>query len=199
MNRTLAQKQPRPKQRRDPIPRPMSHPRDDITVKRMTVGSQVLTTSAFGIIGVTTNLQSDQCSQFPSTEWASYAARYDQYRVRKMTLYFKPTLVSTVPATNLLSVMYFSDFISTSIPTSAAQIIADSHFQQFSTGKEFQFTTTWDRNPNAKLWSPTSAAIPALSRYGVAFCSHTNVNLMPINTIIYCYLMEFEVELKDSH
>jgi hypothetical protein len=180
-------------------PRYLSGIHDNL-VKRMTVGSQVLTTSAFGIIPVTTNLQSDQCSQFPSTEWASYAARFQQYRVRRMRLHFDPCLnvnsVAGVASLNLLSVLYFSDFDSTSIPTSAAQIIADANFRKYSTAKSFTYTTTWEKNPNAKLWSPTNAAIPALSRFGVAFCSHTNVNLLPINTIIYTYLMDFEVELQ---
>lgn len=179
--------------------RPFIRTAGDILTKRMTVGSQVLMTSAFGIIPVTTNLQSDQCSQFPSTEWASYSARFGQYRVKSMTLRFRPCFTVNSVATNLLSVMYFSEFSSTSIPTSAAQIIADSKFRMCSTGKEINYTATWARNPNAQLWNPTSAAIPAASRYGVAFCSHTNVNLLPINTIIYTYLMEFEVELKEPN
>jgi hypothetical protein len=189
----------KPRQNSNQIPRYISGVHD-ILCKRMTVGSQVLTTSAFGIIPVTTNLQSDQCSQFPSTEWASYAARFQQYRVRRMRLHFDPCLnvnsVAGVASLNLLSVLYFSDFDSTSIPTSAAQIIADAKFRKYSTCKSFTFTSNAERNPNAKLWSPTNAAIPALSRFGIAFCSHTNVNLLPINTIIYTYLMDFEVELQ---
>jgi hypothetical protein len=193
------------RKRKQPSRQPQSIPKyisgvHDLLVKRMTVGSQVLTTSAFGIIPVTTNLQSDQCSQFPSTEWASYAARFQQYRVRRMRLHFDPCLnvnsVAGVASLNLLSVLYFSDFDSTSIPTSAAQIIADAKFRKFSTSKSFTYESDWGRNPNARLWSPTNAAIPALSRFGIAFCSHTNVNLLPINTIIYVYLMDFEVELQ---
>lgn len=169
----------------------------DTLVRRFSIGSQVVTTSAFGIVPVTTNLQSDQCSQFPSTEWASYAARFGQYRVLKMSLHFKPTMPvnSGVIATNLLSSMYFSDFMATTIPTTAASIVADRSFREFSTGRAFVYTTTWNRNPNAKLWTPTSTAIPATSRYGIAFCSHPNVNLLPVNQILFTMYMEFEVEL----
>jgi hypothetical protein len=118
-----------------------------------------------------------------------------------MLLHFKPTLPVNsnlaVAPFNLLSVLYFSDFQSTNIPTTSGQICADSHFRQFSTRESFTYSTSWDRNPNAKLWAPTSAAIPATQRYGIAFCSHTNVNLLPINTIIYCFTMEFIVEFCD--
>lgn len=173
----------------------------DVIVKNMIIQSQVMTTSAFGIINVTTNQQSDQCSQFPSGSWASYAARYGQYRVREMAIHCKPTLKTNscigVAPYNLLSVMYFSEFQSTNIPTSAGVICADSKFKQFSTGSSFTYKANWDRNPNAKLWSPTNAAIPVDRRYGIAYCSHTNVNLLPVNTILYCFTMEFIVEFAD--
>jgi hypothetical protein len=169
----------------------------DTLVRRFTIGSQVVSTNGFGIVPVTTNFQSDQCSQFPSSEWASYAARFGQYRVLKFSMHLRPTMPvnSGVIATNLLSSMYFSDFMSTTIPTTAVGIVSDRSFREFSTGRAIVYQTTWARNPNAKLWTPTSTAIPATSRYGIAYCSHPNVNLLPVNQILFTLYLEFEVEL----
>jgi hypothetical protein len=177
------------------IPRSLN-PSTDVITKRFTIGNQTITTSAFAIVNVTTNVQSDQCSQFPSTEWASYAARYQQYRVKSFKVTFFPTQVVNTIATNFIGVLYTSKFISTNIPTSAAMIIADNESRCFSTNKQFSYTCTWDRNPNAKLWSPTNAAIAADRRYGIAWCSNTNVNILQANSILFVYNQEFEVELE---
>jgi len=172
---------------------------DGLLVK-MVLANQTITTSAFGIVNVTTNWQSDQCSQFPSGSWASYAARFGQYRVHAMALHLHPTMNvnAGVIATNLLSTMHISDFISTVIPTTASGIVGDSSWREISTAKPIHFRTTWERNTNAKLWSPTNAAIPIDRRFGIAFCSHTNVNLLPVNTIIYTLSADFLVEFKQA-
>jgi hypothetical protein len=172
----------------------------DTVIVKMVFANQVITTTAFGVVNVTTTLQSDQCSQFPSGSWASYAARFGQYRVHSMAMHLYPTLPvnSTSAAAGQISTMHFSDFIATYIPSTAAGIVGDSSWREFSTGKPITFRANWARNPNAKLWSPTSAAIPIDRRYGIAYCSHTNINLLPVATIIFTYSAEFLVEFMQA-
>jgi hypothetical protein len=203
MNNNSTQRQQRKQKRQRQIAptriRGVPFVKDTVLVK-MVFANQVLTTTAFGVINTTTTLQSDQCSQFPSGSWASYAARFGQYRVHSMAMHLHPTLPvnSTSAAAGQISSMHFSDFISTYIPTTAAGIVGDSSWREFSTGKPITFRANWARNPNAKLWSPTSAAIPIDRRYGIAYCSHTNINLLPVATIIFTWSAEFFVEFAQA-
>jgi hypothetical protein len=100
--------------------------------------------------------------------------------------------------TFLLTTMYFADFIGTSLPTSAAQVLSDERCRIVSIGDKVVITSTWLRNPNAKLWAPTSAAVPAANSYGVAFASATNAGILTALADYYTITVLFDVELRGS-
>jgi hypothetical protein len=142
----------------------------DVVTKRLTFNGSYTTTNS--VLGVQL-INSATVESDPAAEWASFAARYQQYRVKALsvTFYmFEPVNGPTTP-------YVVSDYIGTSVPGSATQIISDERCVVRAPGGQqgasmFVFETDWSRNPNAKLWNPTSAAVPAANTYGIAFASH---------------------------
>lgn len=167
----------------------------DIIVKRMTIPSQQLSSSAGGIIGVN-EITAAMAQSNPASEWASFSARYQQYRVRSVKLVASPRYPAATPS-NGHSQLYVSDFIGTAAPTSAAQVLSDERAKAVSTSRPFEYMVTWNRNPNAKLWNPTSAALPQANSYGISVCSSANAS-MPVSTVIFDTYYEYEVELRGS-
>ncbi len=174
----------------------------DIVLKTMTLSSQVLATSAGGVIPVTTSITSSLVQSGPAAEWASFAARYQQYRVRAVRIIAKAIrtrpYLDAAGVDNLVSSLYVADYIGTAVPASAAQVLSDENSKVLSTADHFVYETTWAKNPNAKLWNPTSAAIPAANLYGIALASSTLVGLLKGTTNQYTYVVEWDVELRGS-
>jgi hypothetical protein len=169
----------------------------DVIVKRMTIPSLLIPVNGAFVIPVTT-FDSTLVQSTPATEFASFAARYQQYRVRSMTLVTKAIHPTTDTLMINHSTMYVSDFIGTSAPTSGAQVLADERAKQFSTARDWSFSVSWDRNPNAKLWNPTSAVIPAANSYGVALCSNPALPLSTVAIDVFSLAILFEIELRGS-
>jgi len=165
---------------------------DDI-VKRMTIPNGIIAIAA-NVVAVQT-LDDTLVQSNPATEWASFAARYQQYRVRAMHVHFKSVYPCNT-ATNEISTMYYSDFIGTALPTTVAQVLADERCFIKSSSQDHTMTVTWARNPNAKLWNPTSAVIPAANSYGVALCSTTAALFSGADASTYTIV--FEVEFRGS-
>lgn len=170
----------------------------DMLTKRMTISSNTIPTTAGGIIAVATYSNGTVQSN-PATEWASFAARYQQFRVKSFTIRFLPVFpVNTgMTATTGHSSLYVSDFIGTALPGSAAQVLADERSRVFSTSKSWSYTVTSRRNPNALLWNPTSAALPAANSMSIAFASST-VATMPVSQTMGQIDFEFIIELRGA-
>lgn len=169
----------------------------DIVLKRMTVPSLFIELNVGTILPLTT-YESSLVQSSPASEWASFAARYQQYRVKSMALIGKachPTC-DTVVANH--SSLYQSDFIGSSAPTSAAQVLSDEGAKQTNTSKDFVVSVTWARNSNAKLWNPTSAAIPTANLIGLAIASNPSIPVGTAAGLMYALSLEFEVEFRGS-
>jgi len=141
----------------------------DTIVKRCTYPSGYIASSSGGVIAVaeftTSGVESD-----PASEWASFAARYQQYRVRAIRVIAK-AINPVQSATVTHGALYVSDFIGTATPSSAAQVLSDERCKVFNTYSDFVYEVDWSRNPNAKLWNPTSAGIPSANQFGIAYAS----------------------------
>jgi len=125
----------------------------DVIVKRLTLPGVLLNTVVgTGVIGVGT-FNSGECQSAPASEFASFAARYQQYRVRSLKLVGKAMHPTCDAVVSQHSCLYLSDFIGSSAPSTAAQVLSDEGSRQVETCKDFTFSTTWARNPNAKLGS----------------------------------------------
>jgi hypothetical protein len=140
----------------------------DILVKRLTYNS-VYSTAAGGALAVST-ITAAQVQSNPATEWSSFSARYQQFRVKALSVTFWMPLVSCNP-------LVFADFIGSAVPSSATQIVSDERcIIRASAGNQgstvMVYETDWNRNPNARLWNPTSAALPTANSFGIAFATH---------------------------
>jgi hypothetical protein len=167
----------------------------DQIVKRFTFPGTILATGAGTTIPVT-SLSSGAVQSLPATEWASFAARYQQYRVRAIRVRGKA--VNPVQ-TNLTfhSVLYRGDYIGTSTPSSATQVLSDENAKENSTSQDFSDVVTWSRNPNAKLWNPTSSTIPGANLFSWVCASPTTPPLTTGLTY-YAVVYEWEVEFRGS-
>jgi len=167
----------------------------DVIVKRMTLTGTLLTSTAGGVIS-TTLFPTSQVESAPAHEWASFAARYQQYRVRAIRLSGKAVLpVNT--ATVIHGALFMADYIGSSSPSSAAQVFSDERGKCVATCKDFVYEADWSRNPNAKLWNPTSAAVPTANLFGIAVASDASQTLS-VSTTYYVVEQEFVVELRGS-
>jgi len=167
----------------------------DQIVKRMTLPAQSLATGAGTAVPVTA-YSSGLVQSSPATEWASFAARYQQYRVRAIRVTGKATQpVQTATVTH--SVLYRGDYIGVSVPTTAAQVLSDENVRTCATDKDFRDVVTWKRNPNAKLWAPTSAPIPPANQFAWV-CASATTPALTTATTYYATVVEWEVEFRGS-
>jgi hypothetical protein len=167
----------------------------DQIVKRLSYEPLTLATGAGTVIAVTP-LTSGYVQSFPATEWASFAARYQQYRVRAIRVLAKATQ-PVQSATLTHSNLYRGDYIGASIPGTAAQVLSDENVKVNATCKDFLDIVTWSRNPNAKLWNPTSAVIPSANQFAWV-CASTTTPPLTTATTYYAYTAEWEVEFRGS-
>jgi len=167
----------------------------DQIVKRMTVGNSTLATGAGTAIPVTSVLSS-LVQSAPASEWASFAARYQQYRVRRIRITGKAcNPVQTAALTH--GVLYRGDYLGTSAPATPAQVLSDESVKMAATHADFVDVITWQRNPNARLWNPTSAVIPTANDFAWV-CASDSTPALTTATTYYALTVEFEVEFRGS-
>jgi hypothetical protein len=181
------------------IPRSVSNAGDQI-VKRMSFSgtTTTLTTGAGTAIGITP-IPSDPTGGSgpgPAYEWSSFAARYQQYRVRKMRISGK-ALLPVQNATQTHSLLFRADYIGTSGPATVPQILADEKSKFNATCHDFVDVVTWVRNPNAKLWNPTNAGPPSANLF-TWVCASFASDAMTTATKYYQIVVEWEVEFRGS-
>jgi hypothetical protein len=166
----------------------------DQIVKRFSFPNLTLATGAGTVIPVTTAYSSAFVTN--ASEWASFAARYQQYRVRALRVTGKatqPVQSSTISH----SVLYRGDSIGASLPTTLAQVLSDENVKLSGTDRDFVDVVTWKRNPNAKLWNPTTAAPPVPNQFNWVGASPTTPALTTATTY-YAIVLEWEVEFRGS-
>jgi len=167
-------------------------PRDEIIVP--IIGADTaLSTNGSGLVVVTTLLNSLVTSL--GAQWVDYSARWQQYRIEEMKITFSPRFpVNTGMALNLGHASIFcSDFLGTNLPTTVLHIKADENSRKYGSWYEWEYVVDMKRKPNALLWSPTTAAIPAANAYGIAIASSDLVNQLPVSIGIGQYFLSWKV------
>ncbi len=167
----------------------------DIIRKRLTYTGTILATGAGTSIPIT-GLPSGAVQSLPALEWASFSARYQQYRVRAIRV----TGLATNPvqsATITHSSLYRGDYLGVSAPSTSAEVFADENVKTCTTHTSFQDVVNWNRNPNAKLWNPTSATIPIANDFSWVAASAT-VPALTTGTTYYSLTIEWDVEFRGS-
>jgi hypothetical protein len=167
----------------------------DTIVKRLTLPALILATGAGTAIPVT-EYKSGDVQSVSATEWASFAARYQQFRVRAIRVRGKATQPVQL-ATVAHSTLYQGDYIGSSAPATAVQIFSDENVKETATYKDFTYVATWSRNPNARLWNPTASTPPSANQFSIAVASPATPALTTATTY-YAVTEEWEVEFRGS-
>jgi len=183
-------------------PKQLVREQGDILVKKLSFPNGAIASTAGGLIAVNTQFTAALVQSAPASEWASFAARYQQYRVRSVRLVLEPMFPGSGTPVALAQTghgaLFVSDFIGTAAPTTSAQILSDEGSVMINTSKKVDFTVDWARNPNAKLWNPTSAALPAANGYGIAFASDSVFASLVASAVYYTSIVEWIVEFRGS-
>jgi len=95
------------------------------------------------------------------------------------------------------SVLFRAEYIGTSEPSTVAQLLADENAKVCSTAQNFEDVVTWDRNPNAKLWNPTSAGVPSANLMSWV-CATYAATALTTATQYYQLVLEWEVEFRGA-
>jgi len=159
----------------------------------------LVSTTAGSVIGVQ-SATTAQVATAPATEWSSFSARYQQYRVRSITLRLDPVFPGagnpTAGNTGHIPI-YVGEFLAGSTPASVAAVLADERCRIFNSSKVIVYRASWDRFPNAKLWANTTGGPPAANVYAIAWCTSTVTAAPASQAFSYSTLM-WEVELRGS-
>jgi len=186
------------KTRREAPFRGISNAGDQI-VKRITATGVTLATGAGTVIPITTvgtGSASTYNPQGQGVEFASFAARYQQYRVRAIRVTGKavqPIQTATITHSDL----FRGDYIGAAAPATSPQVFSDERVKTCATAKDFVDVVTWKRNPNAKLWNPVTAAVPAANSFSWV-CASPSAPPLTTATTYYAVTVEWEVEFRGS-
>jgi len=176
------------------LARVMSNAGDSI-LKRMSLTGATLSSQSGTAIPLSV-FNAAEVQSAPAAEFASFAARYQLYRVRSLRVSGR-AINPVQTATLTHSTLHMGDFMQAAQPTSDAQVFSDERSKSVPTHKSFVYEVNWDRNPNAKLWTPTSAAIPTLNNFSFVASSPAAPPLLTA-TVYYAVDLEWLVEFKGS-
>jgi hypothetical protein len=170
-------------------------PKGDLITKRLTA-TLALSSSATGVIPVT-SYATAQVQSDPAFEWASFAARYQQFRVKAISITLMPYYTEYYYTVgNFCPNLAIGDYIGSAIPTTFGQVLADENTVLRNGDRVITHSITWARNPNAKLWNPTSAALPTANNYAIVLASlnNTGQNTLPYFSVV----IEWDVEFRGA-
>jgi hypothetical protein len=166
----------------------------DSIVKRLTFPS-ILATGAGTAIPVT-QFTSGGVQSLPATEFASFAARYQEYRVRAIRITGKAVL-PIQSATAAHSALYVADVMGALAPSSSTQILSDERCTFNPTFRDFRKTINFNGYPNAQLWTATNVPIPTQNQYQIV-CASAPLPVMTTATTYYSVIEEWDVEFRGS-
>ncbi len=167
----------------------------DIYFKRCTVPNLTYASTATGNFDVAF-IGSGRVQTQPATEFTALATRYQEYRVRAVRVHgfaLYPVNTDIIEHTTISR----SSQLGNNIPASFAQNVASESCKVCPTYACWTSTLTWNVNPNAKLWTNTTASIPSENQYALAICGNQG---FPVNEslIYYTLYVEWDVEFRGS-
>lgn len=171
-------------------------PKGDLITKRLTY-SNVLSSNGANAIPVT-SYTTASVQSIPAAEWASFAARYQQFRVKSISLilmpYYNTSYYVNAGPTEMVC-LAIGDYLGSAVPASNTQVISDENTVFRIADKNIVHSVTWARNPNAKLWNPTSAALPTANNFAIVLAS---LNAITSSLAYFTYIVEWDVEFRGA-
>jgi hypothetical protein len=134
-----------------------------------------------------------------ATEWANLSANYEEYRVRAIRCTVVPKSWSNMNSAALI--WYPGSLISGSYPaggggSTPAGVLAEDGSRVHAQWSVAKHMTTWESNPDAKLWTRVGVAIPALSGYGLQFVGTEPAPLAYNGLTTHDVYVEYDCEFR---
>jgi len=152
-----------------------------------------------GATGTVVGLQFSSSGVSSATEFASLAARYQEYRVMAMRVKWRARFGQANESCAVLETgMPVGCVFTNTAPTTVAGIFAGDGFRQCSRiDKSLDMEVDWSMNPNAKLWAQSvGAAIPTVNAYGVSI-RHPGTYPANLNGVVAIdAYVEYDVEWR---
>jgi hypothetical protein len=153
-----------------------------------------VSTSAAGIIlnqSITTANISTFC-----TEFSSLANLFGEYRCHSLAVKAIPNqTTSTGAPLGYQQALLISKFESGVIPTSSNSILSSESFKCFSTLEPWKYETNVKGFLDGKLWTATTAVIPAVNSFGISYIGANNAT-MAVSSRVFDLFIEFMVEFR---
>jgi len=137
-----------------------------------------------------------------ATEFASMAARYQEYRVLAMRVRWRPRFCQSAESAGLTvaesGVPLGCTFVVTA-PSTVAGVVASEGFKTTSNiSKALEMEVAWEVNPNAKLWTNNSIAVPLAQSFGITI-RHANLCPATLNgqTVVDIFI-EYDVQWRTA-
>jgi hypothetical protein len=173
-----------------------------VVIERRIVATGTISTNAAGFI-VSNFVTTDQARSLGS-DFGSFASRYTAFRVRACRIRLFP-LVDVTMAVNVgggavtphpqaLVFASYREGLSYATYASAASGTDSRIF----CGRErcIEYSADWSNNPDAKLWSPTNAAIPTSNVFGIQFLDTGAAPASGISTVYYRSVLDWDVQFQ---
>jgi hypothetical protein len=134
------------------------------------------------------------------TEFASYAARYSEYRIKRMRMHFiatHPTNVPTATDTADHGAIFVGQSEQGPVVGSGQQVMSLFKRQVHPTSQSFIFHSDWSQNPNAKLWNAVGAIVVAANNFSIQWGTPAFANNAVVaSTDYYSCFLEWDVEFR---
>jgi len=144
-----------------------------ITRRICTFAGGTISTTAGNLLALNT-CSNDTVRTIGSPEFASYSARFMEFRVRRVTNRYMPTWAfSNVfgnDASHNHGVVYAGTFYGGAAPANGQGLLSSTGGKACTSCKEIVIQADWNQFPNGKLWTPIGSAINAANVYGVGIC-----------------------------
>jgi len=161
----------------------------------------VLATNASGFIA-TQQITSDGARS--CADWTNLSTRYLTFRVKAIRIRAWPIVDMTTAVTvgggavtPHPTAIAFATYKEGNSYLSYVSLCTGADGRIFN-GRErcIEYTADWAGNPDAKLWSPTNAAIPTAQQFAIQFQDQGAAPASAASTTYYRILYEFEVEFN---
>lgn len=160
--------------------------------RRMGGTTATLSTGGGGVLALSTlgntSLVSTTCADF-----ASCANLYVAYRVIAMEVVVLPFFVANTTAVTVPVTIIVAPFMAATGFTTYAGAIDSSRSQVCSGYKSYKFTASNKGDNDAKLWTPTTAAIAGAEAYGLQCIGDATASTVstPVWRVNVWYVVEF--------
>jgi hypothetical protein len=163
-----------------------------IMSRRLTTSGTIATNGA-GAVALGTLASSAGVSS--ATDFATMGLLYSGYRVKGMRARVWPiygvNVAGVAPPPSLVACSMFSSGQSV---TNYANMLDSAGCKFFTGYKPATFAVTYDELIDAKLWTPTSAAISSTEAYGLVFIGASGNIAAQVTVVYWNFVIEYDTE-----